>query len=157
MRAIILKISHFVLCLCVCINTYCYANFADDFQQKVYAAVVNITYKFIEKGDIDIVESGEIGRFGLSSRLDDEYGWLVHVRTVDNESHGCSPPVNVPLDGRRWIALVERGSCKFHTKISNAAISRNATAVVVYNNVDTDLLTMEHNGKNSSTQFTCSS
>ena len=88
----------------------------------------------------------ESGRYGTDSLKDSEWGWVVHVRTADNKTHGCSAPVNIPK--QRWIALIERGSCKFHEKIYNAAIVQNASAVVIYNDKhEQDLLTMEHKGK----------
>jgi hypothetical protein len=46
--------------------------------------------------------------------------------------------VNVPSN-RRWIALVERGSCKFNDKIHNAAVEMNASAVVIYDHKDTEV------------------
>lgn len=112
---------------------------------SMYHAVVNITYKDPATGHYR-TEKDEIGRFGQNSRLDNEWGWVVHVRTADNHTHGCSPPVNVPKE--RWIALVERGGCKFTNKIINAAIIKNASAVVIYNHVSDDtLLTMDHKGE----------
>ena len=145
MRSSFLLVFCFLIFICFNILLLCNASTTDDVRDKTYTAVINITYRSVPSGN-DITESGEMGRYGTSSRLEEEYGWVIHVRTANNETHGCSPPINFPLDGRRWIALIERGSCKFHKKIENAAAS-NATAVVIYNSVDADLVTMEHNGK----------
>lgn len=111
----------------------------------IYSAIVNITYKDPKTGEMLTLEE-DSGRYGTGSRKDSEWGWVVHVRTTDNKTHGCTVPVNVP--NTRWIALIERGACKFHEKIHNAAVIQNASAVVIYNDKDElDLLTMEHKGE----------
>ncbi len=111
-----------------------------------YTAIVNITYKDPATGQIRS-EKEECGMYGISSRLEAESGVVVHVRTSDNQTHGCTVPVNIPK-GTKWIALVERGHCKFNKKIENSAIHRNASAVVIYNNKDeNDLLRMQHDSK----------
>ena len=100
---------------------------------NLYRAMVNITYKDPVTNEWASTRE-EIGRYSPHSRLDAEWGWVVHVRTADNRTHGCSPPVNFLRE--RWIALVQRGHCKFQEKIHNAAILKNASAVVIYNNLD---------------------
>lgn len=108
-------------------------------------AIVNITYRDPITGEMTS-EKKELGRYGFKSRQDTEWGTVIHVRTASNETHGCSPPINVPNE--RWIALVERGSCKFTDKIYNSAVVKNASAVVIYNHKNEDeLLTMDHNGR----------
>lgn len=110
----------------------------------IYTAVVNLTYK--DAGGVLKTEKNDIGRYGQNSRIEKEWGWVVHVRTADNQTHGCTPPTNVPKE--RWIALVSRGNCKFTKKILNAAVLRNASAVVIYNHEEDDeLLTMDHKGE----------
>ena len=110
-----------------------------------YTAVVNITYKDPVSGSIKM-EKRDIGRYGQNGRIEKEWGWVVHVRTADNRTHGCTPPINVPKE--RWIALVSRGKCKFTKKILNAAVIKNASAVVIYNHEDDDkLLTMDQEGE----------
>lgn len=107
-------------------------------------ANVNVTYQDPSTGSIHS-EQSEMGLYGSESRTDPEWGSVVHIRTADNKTHGCSRPVNVPAE--RWIALVERGTCKFQDKIHNAAILLNASAVVIYNHEYHDnLLTMKHTG-----------
>ncbi len=72
---------------------------------------------------------------------------VVHVRTSDDQTHGCTPFVNVPAK-EKWIALISRGGCKFTKKIFHAAVLHNASAVVIYNNQPGDsLLTMDHEGE----------
>ena len=119
-----------------------------------YTAIVNITYKDPVSGQVK-TEKDDIGLYGQNSRIEKEWGWVVHVRTNDNHTHGCTPPVNVPPK-ERWIALISRGSCKFTKKILNAAVMRNASAVVIYNHEDEDkLLTMDHKGENNGEQSEC--
>ena len=113
--------------------------------EKVFhGAVVNITYKDPETGETRS-EKNEIGRYGTTDLPESESGLVVHVRSVYNTRDACEPPVNAP--GEKWIALVERGGCKFHKKIVNAAVTSNASAVVVYDHENKDLLTMDHKGK----------
>lgn len=120
-------------------------NQGDDFgvgAQKHTLAMVNLTYIDPATGLLS-TEQSEMGQYGSESRTEPEWGWVVHVRTSDNRSHGCSRPVNAPSE--RWIALVERGMCRFQDKIHNTAVLLNASAVVVYNYVASDdLLTMKH-------------
>jgi hypothetical protein len=107
-----------------------------------HLAIINITYVDPQTGELRS-ERSEPGIYGSESRLDDEWGIVVHVRTTDNRTDGCSPVVNAPCE--RWIALIERGVCKFHQKIHNAAIVSNASAVVIYNFKDNEqLVTMKH-------------
>ena len=137
------------LILVVSIDGFCCEDAYKGGFSDMYGAVVNITYKDPITGE-QRTEKREIGRYGTTSRMDSEYGWVVHVRTEDNKTHGCTPPINVPKSKYKWVALVERGSCKFHKKIQNAAMVRNASAVVIYNHKETDdLLTMDHNGEQS--------
>jgi len=75
------------------------------------------------------------GRYGETSKISSENGLVVHVRDIDNNTDGCKPAVNVPQD-EPWIALIQRGSCSFQTKIFQATKLSNASAVVVYNNQD---------------------
>ena len=119
----------------------------DDYrlQHMYYSAYVNITYKDPKSGEMT-TERTEMGRYGTASRREPEWGRVVHIRSANNMTDGCEPPVNVP--SVRWVALVKRGACKFHQKIHNAAIVRNASAVVIYDSQDDGgLVTMEHKGE----------
>ena len=55
-----------------------------------YTAVVNITFKDPVSGSIK-TEKNDIGRYGQNSRIEKEWGWVVHVRTADNKTHGVHP------------------------------------------------------------------
>ncbi|KAI0237963.1 hypothetical protein LSAT2_011421 [Lamellibrachia satsuma] len=110
----------------------------------LFSAVVNFSYVDPATRTVRL-KAGDIGRFGLSSRVEPEHGVVVHVRSGDGLHHGCRPPVNVPRGVRKWIALIRRGDCKFDEKIYNAAVMANASAVVVYNQKDEEtLITMNH-------------
>lgn len=133
----------------LCLGLFCFGSASSDglpaSKKHIYAAIVNITYKDPVTGEQN-TEKQEMGRYGTTSAPQMEKGWVVHVRSADKSNDGCEPIVNVPKSGERWIALIKRGQCRFHEKISNA-ISKNASAVVVYNHEDDeDLLTMEHQG-----------
>lgn len=125
----------------LCIMFWLYAvlidcTLAQEFNRayNVYTAVVNITYRDPATGQMKS-EKEEMGHFGSHSLVDLEWGWVVHVRTSENHTHGCDVPHNVPR-GNRWIALIQRGTCTFQEKIVNAAIRSNASAVVIYNNLE---------------------
>ena len=141
-----------VICLCILSLLLPHLGLCEDayksgmYPGNSYGALVNITYRDPLTGEL-VSTKKEIGRYGTASRLDSEWGWVVHVRTEDNKTHGCTPPINVPKSKDKWVALVERGSCKFHKKIQNAAMVKNASAVVIYNHREGDLLTMDHSGK----------
>lgn len=109
-------------------------------------ADVGITFTDPES-HLERSESAGLGVFGVGSELRPESGMVVHVLNEDGGNHGCSPPINVP-QGEPWIALVRRGGCKFQDKILYSAVHKNASAVVIYNNVpEEDLVTMSHDGK----------
>ena len=136
----------YILSCCLMVSSA--GSVSEDYGQslnKEYHAIVNVTFIDPLTG-VYHNDGNEFGRFGSESRLDSEWGIVVHIRTIDNRTDGCtSPPVNAPPE--RWIALIERGSCNFQQKIHNAAISSNASAVVIYNHQDdNDLLRMKHTG-----------
>ena len=89
------------------------------------------------------------GRYAVASPITPEYGRLVHVLTEDGKNDGCRALVNAPDASQgRWIALIQRGQCKFHDKVINAAWMHNASAVVVYDHVEeSDMLIMHHFSK----------
>ena len=46
----------------------------------------------------------------------------------------------------KWVAIIERGECRFEEKIRNA-MDVNASAVIIYNNQPNETtLYMHHNG-----------
>lgn len=131
------------LCCCLLVSGSAADEYSGPLAHIQYVAFINLSY--VDPSSGDWRTESEVGLFGSESRLDDAWGVVVHVRTQDNRTDGCRPPVNAPSD--RWIALIRRGACKFHQKIHNAGIISNASAVVVYNNEeDTQLLTMKHKG-----------
>lgn len=114
---------------------------------NICSAVIDVVYK-TDTGKLAF--DGKVdGRYALTSKVEAEQGKVVHLVTEMGNNDGCTPAVNTPQTGR-WIALVQRGNCKFADKIHNAALLSNASAVVVYNNKEEDdLITMHHNGESS--------
>jgi len=131
------------LCCCLLVSGSAADDYSGALSHIEYVAFINLSYVDPTTGEWRT--ESEVGLYGSESRVDDEWGVVVHVRALDNRTDGCKPPVNAPSD--RWIALIRRGACKFHQKIHNAGIISNASAVVIYNNEkDTQLLTMKHKG-----------
>ena len=130
-------------CVFWCSSLLCLGSTA---QYDLYSARIVVNYTDPNSG---VHVSNELsGRFGVSSPTETEVGKVVHVLTDEEKNHGCSPAVNAPASGIRWIALIQRGNCKFEHKIATAARKNNASAVVIYNHVDEDILiTMNHSGE----------
>lgn len=124
-----------------------YQNFGLD---PVSYTTAMIRYTYVEpSNDTHIVIEKEMGRYGLTSSNRSEEGLVVHVEEEETGlNHGCTPYMNnIPTGRQHWVALVQRGACKFQQKIHQALL-HNASAIVIYNNVpEDDLLTMLHNGK----------
>jgi len=121
--------------------TFLYANLsATRAAEKLDFTSAVLAYRYQDVKTGEMVKGKEIhGFFGLVSRLETEEGRLVHVQSSDGANHGCSELVNVPSRGK-WIALIERGHCKFHDKIVRAAVEGNASAVIVYDHEHNDEL-----------------
>lgn len=121
--------------------------------EKLDFTAALLSYNYEDKASGGVIASKEIqGFYALHSRLESEEGKLVHVLSEDGANHGCSTLQNVPVKGG-WIALIERGGCKFHDKIVRATES-NASAVIVYDNEhNTNLLVMTHYGKYANQQI----
>ena len=113
---------------------------------NVISALVRFSFFDPETGK-HIHGQGELGRYATNSPVHPVSGQLVHVQDKLGENNGCSAaPIDVP--SVEWIALIERGVCKFESKVINAAVYNNASAVVIYNNIEEDeLVTMMHSGK----------
>lgn len=95
-----------------------------------------------------LLNLGELGRYATTSPVHPISGRIIHVQGEDGTNHGCTIPVNNPPNGKPWVALIQRGECKFREKIINSAVFNNATAVVIYNHLDEDkLITMTHQSK----------
>ena len=101
---------------------------------ELYSAHITLNYTAPKSGKVTR-ELAAVGRYGVASPVEMEVGNVVHVMTEDSANHGCTPAMNVP-SGSRWIALVQRGNCKFEQKIT-AAVEHNASAVVIYNHKKT--------------------
>lgn len=79
-------------------------------------------------------------KFGQDSPKHKVRGWLYSL--METNVNGCKE-FNVMVDRIPWIALIERGECNFEKKINNAK-KHNATAVIIYNNKNRDVVTMSH-------------
>lgn len=133
------------LLLFVCVANFVNCSFYDDEQktEKYTEAVLNITFcgRFGEKCKIKPFDGK--GKFGSNSPKRNEKGWLYTL--MGNNVNGCNV-FNVAVDRKPWIALIERGVCNFKDKIINAR-KHNATAVVIYDNKDSDeVVQMSHVG-----------
>lgn len=118
-------------------------------QLNVISALIRYSYFDPDTGE-HLHEQGEYGRYASSSPVNPVSGLVVHVRSKDGANHGCdaAPPHNQPSTPEDWVALVQRGTCSFSTKIENSAVVGNASAVIIYNNVEVDyLITMDHKSK----------
>lgn len=133
------------LLLFVCVANFVNCSFYDDEQQteKYTEAVLNITFcgRLGEKCKIKPFDGK--GKFGSNSPKRNEKGWLYSL--MGNNVNGCNV-FNVAVDRKPWIALIKRGVCNFKDKIINAR-NHNATAVVIYDNKDSDeVVHMSHVG-----------
>ncbi|RMX37511.1 hypothetical protein pdam_00012824 [Pocillopora damicornis] len=133
------------LLLFVCVANFVNCSFYDDEQQteKYTEAVLNITFcgRLGEKCKIKPFDGK--GKFGSNSPKRNEKGWLYTL--MGNNVNGCNV-FNVAVDRKPWIALIKRGVCNFKDKIINAR-NHNATAVVIYDNKDSDeVVQMSHVG-----------
>ena len=118
----------------------------DQDTMEVGTAIVSVSYQDPENGEN--FKQTDNGRYGYRSAMETKYGDLIHVRTLDNKTRGCSSFTNAPNEDEAWIALIERGECSFDSKIHNAAIVHHASAVVVYDHEEADdILIMNHKGK----------
>jgi hypothetical protein len=67
-------------------------------------------------------------------------GSIVDVAQIDGDGLACNPLTAGSLTGK--IALIQRGTCTFNTKLDDAAVG-GAIAAVVYNNVANGLVNMQ--------------
>ena len=123
------------------------AEIKSDSELSISSAQLTYEYRDNKNG---LIKQGTTynGRYARDSILESITGQLIHVQTDDGLNHGCTPILNVPKTKTTWIALVQRGLCRFEHKVINTVLLSNASAVIVYNNmVDEPLVTMEHGGK----------
>lgn len=122
----------------------CVACFYEEKEQTKYnIAKLNITV-FDPKGKRFILPS-EAGYFGIHSPINTASGWLYKLSSSNEK--GCKI-FNIKVDNKPWISLVKRGSCRFDDKINNAYI-HNASAIIIYNNEDSEAPQMENGGSKS--------
>lgn len=99
--------------------------------QKLYASI-NVTARNPLTGVLEITRKFK-GEYSVKSETNSVAGVLVHARDAQNKTTGCNlhHSDHIPTH-KSWIALVERGICKFGQKIENYAVKHNASAVIVY-------------------------
>lgn len=107
---------------------------SDSTVNEYFTAKVNMTY-FSQKEEKFVSESKQMGHYVKHGKLGPETAKVIHVMTKKNKSDGCTDLVNAPVN-EKWIALIERGDCKFSEKLKIAQ-KFNACAVVFYNNETT--------------------
>jgi minor extracellular serine protease Vpr len=76
---------------------------------------------------------------GISVSSNIPYTSVVDVASLDGNGLGCSSFSSGRLSGS--IALIQRGTCTFATKVGNASAA-GAKAVIVYNNVSPGMISM---------------
>lgn len=128
---------------CLCIVTVLFSlafstasatSSSDSTVNEYFTAKVNMTY-FSQKEEKFVSESKQMGHYVKYGKLGPETAKVIHVMTKKNKSDGCTDLVNAPVN-EKWIALIERGDCKFSEKLKIAQ-KFNACAVVFYNNETT--------------------
>ena len=118
-----------------------------DFNSTVEIATAHVQVTLRQTTDALKPQEDEIfGRFAFTSPQYTVTGAPVHAQTHDGANHACTDVMNAPGNGSAWIAVVERGGCPFDTKLTSAKIA-NASAVIVYDNDDGFLVTMETTGE----------
>jgi len=94
-------------------------------------AYVNITFTDPVTG-LRRSEKSLKGKWGTNGRMEQVIA-PAHVAIYGgNKTDGCKK-LDQPLPTGQWIAIIERGQCRFSDKIRNA-IDANATAVIIYDN-----------------------
>ncbi|RUS77288.1 hypothetical protein EGW08_014952 [Elysia chlorotica] len=144
--------SYLVLCviLLTLIQVHCVEHHLESDHSRVYYdADIRFTYKDSQRNDLEtenIQGSYGLGYMPTNANMS---GKLVHVISVSSKDRaksnhfGCEK-YSMKLPTVKWIALVERGECDFTEKLQIATIAHNASAVIVYNNLTTDLNYKRH-------------
>ena len=94
----------------------------DNSEPDTHFAKINVTVCTIDGSGC--ISRNEEATYGSSSSHNKVEGYLI------NAAQGCNE-FNFPTKKRPWIALIQRGSCYFTTKIQNAE-NYNASGVIVY-------------------------
>lgn len=131
-----------VLLLFACVGNFVNCSFYDERTGSRYTeATLNITEcdGSAKKCRVMPYDDDE-AKFGQHSPKHKARGWLYSLMATN--VNGCKE-FNVMVDRIPWIALIERGECNFEKKINNAK-KHNATAVIIYDNKNGDVVTMSH-------------
>lgn len=95
---------------------------------------------------INVTHSGQkehfIGRYAFNSKAQQVAGYLVHVRSEDNDTHGCTWPMYKSTPLKPWIGLLRRGNCSYQQKVDQFQ-STDATAIIIYDTASDNLMTIE--------------
>ena len=130
------------------------AEFKANTQLDVASASILFSYRN-NVNSVKMTRDEITGRYALHSPVDVISGRLIHVLTSDGANHACGDVINAPSSppstpevSGDWLALVQRGECKFDDKMTSAALVGNASGVIVYDHsLDGELVTMDHSGK----------
>lgn len=121
---------------------------ASQQEHKFYSANINVSYvdRETRKEGFKKFE----GKYGKNSIISSVSGVVLHALSVVNKSgtmvsnnFGCTNYVSMKYPSEHWIALVERGECTFTDKIKMATKNHNASAVVIYSNVNEGHIIMD--------------
>ncbi|GFS14408.1 E3 ubiquitin-protein ligase RNF130 [Elysia marginata] len=114
-----------------------------------YQADISYSYKDSKKHKLvtdDIRGKFRSGTQPVKAKIS---GKLVHITSLSKKDRsktnhfGCEK-YTTKLPSVKWIALVERGECKFTKKLHMATIDHNASAVVIYDNETLQRTFMTH-------------
>jgi len=94
-------------------------------------AHVNITFIDPQTGERRSEEFLE-GKWGTNGIMEQVVAPAHLAMSAGNFRDGCRPLVE-PIPTGPWIAIIERGNCRFTDKIRHA-LAANAAAVIVYDN-----------------------
>ncbi|CAB4015741.1 E3 ubiquitin- ligase RNF130 [Paramuricea clavata] len=112
------------------------ALYNDNSEPDTHIASINVTVCKLD-GSSCISHIRE-ATYGSSSSHRKVEGYLVHAST----KNGCQK-FDFPVKKSPWIALIQRGSCYFTSKIQNAE-NHNASGVVIYSDKPGPDFKMEH-------------
>jgi hypothetical protein len=113
------------------------ALYNDNSEPDTHIASINVTVCKLDRSSC--ISQIREATYGSSSSHRKVEGYLVHAITNRNGCHKFDFPVNK----NPWIALIQRGSCYFTSKIQNAE-NHNASAVVIYSDKPGPDFKMDH-------------
>ena len=97
----------------------------------VYGGKFNITYYEESAPSKPQVVEKEMGNYAINNAQSPVEGRVVLAMTRDNKTTACGKVVN-EVD-KKWIALVQRGTCNFTDKMKNVK-EAGALGIIIYNN-----------------------